>query len=48
LQAGEAIFGGGGYQNGFVDYSDAPVTMKQFNTEAVVPFFTSSKVGLVI
>ena len=42
---GESIFGGGGYQNGFLDYGDAMVTMKQFNTEAVVPFFTSSKVG---
>eukprot|EP01063_Lacrimia_lanifica_P028086 TRINITY_DN4040_c0_g1_i1.p1 TRINITY_DN4040_c0_g1~~TRINITY_DN4040_c0_g1_i1.p1 ORF type:complete len:863 (+),score=249.28 TRINITY_DN4040_c0_g1_i1:49-2637(+) len=35
-------YGGGQYQNGFVDYTNAPVQMAQFNTEAVVPFFLST------
>ena len=39
----ESIYGGGGFQNGFLDYADAAVQLKQFNTEAVVPLFTSSR-----
>ena len=38
----EALFGGGEYQNGYVNYRNAPVKLVQFNTEAVVPFWTST------
>jgi len=36
-------FGGGEFQNGFLDYSNVPIELVQFNTEAVVPFFVSNK-----
>lgn len=35
-------FGGGEFQNGFLDYNNVPVQLVQFNTEAIVPFFVSS------
>eukprot|EP01063_Lacrimia_lanifica_P028087 TRINITY_DN4040_c0_g2_i1.p1 TRINITY_DN4040_c0_g2~~TRINITY_DN4040_c0_g2_i1.p1 ORF type:complete len:872 (+),score=228.44 TRINITY_DN4040_c0_g2_i1:53-2668(+) len=38
----QAWYGGGQFQNGFVDYANAPVAMTQFNTEAVVPYFAST------
>jgi hypothetical protein len=39
----DGIYGGGEYQNGIVNFKNAPIQMVQFNTEAVVPFFTSTK-----
>ena len=39
----EALFGGGQYVNGLLNYASAPLLMTQFNTEAVVPFFMSSR-----
>jgi len=39
----EAMFGGGQYVNGFLNYRSAPILMAQFNTEAVVPFVLSSE-----
>lgn len=38
----EALYGGGSYQNGLINYKGAPLSMIQFNLEAVVPFFLSS------
>jgi alpha-D-xyloside xylohydrolase len=35
--------GGGQYQNGLVNYRGATIQMAQFNTEAVVPFFVSTR-----
>jgi alpha-D-xyloside xylohydrolase len=43
LEPGEALYGGGGFQNGILDYAAAPIKLIQFNTEAIVPFFVSSK-----
>ena len=40
---GEGIYGGGEYQNGIMEYSTTPIDLVQFNTEAVVPFFASTK-----
>ena len=39
----EALYGGGQYANGFMNYRSAPIYMSQFNTEAVVPFILSSQ-----
>ena len=39
----EAIYGGGQYVNGFLNYRSAPISMDQFNTEAAIPFVMSSK-----
>lgn len=39
---GEALYGGGEFQNGLVNYKHAPVQLVQFNTEAIVPYFVSS------
>eukprot|EP01062_Namystynia_karyoxenos_P073424 TRINITY_DN70220_c0_g1_i1.p1 TRINITY_DN70220_c0_g1~~TRINITY_DN70220_c0_g1_i1.p1 ORF type:complete len:916 (+),score=326.48 TRINITY_DN70220_c0_g1_i1:84-2750(+) len=39
---GEALYGGGEYQNGLVNWKSAPLQIVQFNTEAAVPFFVSS------
>lgn len=41
--ADEALYGGGSYQNGLINFKNAPVQMIQFNTEAIVPFFVSSE-----
>jgi len=38
----ESLFGGGEYQNGWMDYMHETLQMIQFNTQAVVPFFVSS------
>jgi alpha-D-xyloside xylohydrolase len=38
----EAIYGGGQFVNGLLNYRSAPMHWKQFNTEAVVPFLISS------
>ena len=38
----EAIYGGGQFQNGLVNWKSIPLTLIQYNTEAIVPFFTSS------
>lgn len=38
----EAFYGGGSHQNGLLNYKSAPLQMIQFNTEAMVPFFTST------
>ena len=43
LSDDEAFYGGGQYVNGHVNYAAAPLLMVQFNTEAVVPFFLSSR-----
>ena len=40
---GESLFGGGEYQNGLVGLRGAPIQLVQFNTEAAVPFFSSTK-----
>ena len=42
-QGDEALYGGGEFQNGFVNYRTAPIQLIQFNTEAIVPFFASSR-----
>jgi len=39
----EALYGGGEFQNGLLDFKNAPIQLVQFNTEAIVPFFVSSK-----
>ena len=39
----EALFGGGEFQNGLLDFRNAPIQLVQFNTEAIVPFFVTSK-----
>lgn len=38
----ESLYGGGEFQNGFLDFNNVPIQLVQFNTEAVVPFFVSS------
>jgi len=43
LSPDEALYGGGQYVNGFLNYASAPLLMTQYNTEAVVPFFMSSR-----
>ena len=40
---GEGLYGGGEYQNGLINYRGVPVELVQFNTEASVPFFSSTK-----
>lgn len=39
----EAIYGGGQYVNGFLNYRSATILMTQFNTEAAIPFVMSSR-----
>ena len=39
----EALYGGGEFQNGLLNFKGAPVQLVQYNTEAIVPFFVSSK-----
>ena len=39
----EAIYGGGEFQNGYLDYKFMPIDWIQFNTEAIIPFLLSSK-----
>lgn len=39
----ESIYGGGEFQNGFLDYTNVPIQLVQFNDEAIVPFFVSTK-----
>ena len=39
----EALYGGGEFQNGITNFKDASIQLVQFNTEAIVPFFLSSK-----
>jgi len=43
LSPDEALYGGGQYVNGELNYASAPLLMTQSNTEAVVPFFVSSR-----
>jgi len=43
VESTEAIYGGGEFQNGLMNYNGAPIELVQFNTEAVVPFFVSTK-----
>ena len=38
-----AIYGGGQYQNGLINYANTPLEMVQFNTEAIVPYFVSTE-----
>lgn len=40
--AEEGLYGGGSFQNGLINYKHAPISLIQFNLEAVVPFFASS------
>mmetsp|Transcript_37179 Transcript_37179/g.81507 ORF Transcript_37179/g.81507 Transcript_37179/m.81507 type:complete len:326 (+) Transcript_37179:74-1051(+) len=42
LSDDEALYGGGQYVNGHINYAAASLLMVQSNTEAVVPFFLSS------
>jgi len=39
----EALYGGGQFQNGLLNFKNAPVQLVQYNTEAIVPFFVSSR-----
>eukprot|EP01060_Flectonema_neradi_P041169 TRINITY_DN9672_c0_g1_i2.p1 TRINITY_DN9672_c0_g1~~TRINITY_DN9672_c0_g1_i2.p1 ORF type:complete len:856 (+),score=192.94 TRINITY_DN9672_c0_g1_i2:108-2675(+) len=39
----EGIYGGGEYQSGFINWAGAPLSLVQYNTEAAVPFFLSTK-----
>lgn len=39
----ESMYGLGQFQNGYIDYNRAPVQLVQFNTEAIVPFVTSTR-----
>ena len=39
----ESLYGGGEFQNGLLNWKDTPVDVVQFNTEAAVPFFVSTK-----
>ena len=39
----DGFYGGGQYQNGLLNYKNAPIRMVQFNTEAAVPFFVSMR-----
>mmetsp|Transcript_70426 Transcript_70426/g.199700 ORF Transcript_70426/g.199700 Transcript_70426/m.199700 type:complete len:884 (-) Transcript_70426:91-2742(-) len=41
--ADEGFYGGGEYQNGIMNFKNAPLQLIQYNTEAVVPFFVSTK-----
>ena len=43
VETSEGIYGGGEFQNGLMNFNGAPVELVQFNTEAVVPFFVSTK-----
>ena len=43
VEKSEGIYGGGEFQNGFMNFNGAPIELVQFNTEAVVPFFVSTK-----
>eukprot|EP00946_MAST-07B_sp_MAST-7B-sp1_P000266 g266.t1 len=38
----EALFGGGEFQNGIINFKNAPIQLVQFNTEAIVPNFVST------
>ena len=38
----EALYGGGEFQNGLINFKNAPIQLVQFNTEAIIPFFLSS------
>jgi len=42
-EADEGLYGGGEFQNGLLNYKYAPISLVQFNTEAIVPFFVSTK-----
>eukprot|EP01060_Flectonema_neradi_P008862 TRINITY_DN16334_c0_g1_i13.p1 TRINITY_DN16334_c0_g1~~TRINITY_DN16334_c0_g1_i13.p1 ORF type:complete len:859 (+),score=191.91 TRINITY_DN16334_c0_g1_i13:48-2624(+) len=42
-EATEGIYGGGQYQDGFINWAGSPLSMVQYNTQAVVPFFMSTK-----
>ncbi|KAJ9469327.1 Alpha-xylosidase [Diplonema papillatum] len=39
----ESLYGGGEFQNGLINWKDTPIDLVQFNTEAAVPFFVSTK-----
>jgi hypothetical protein len=39
----EGLYGGGEFQNGLVGFRGVPIEMVQYNTEAAVPFFSSTK-----
>ena len=39
----EGIYGGGQYQDGFINWAGTSLSMVQFNTQAIVPFFLSTK-----
>eukprot|EP01060_Flectonema_neradi_P027332 TRINITY_DN3692_c1_g1_i2.p1 TRINITY_DN3692_c1_g1~~TRINITY_DN3692_c1_g1_i2.p1 ORF type:complete len:606 (+),score=68.43 TRINITY_DN3692_c1_g1_i2:59-1819(+) len=39
----EGIYGGGSYQNGLVNWAGSSLSMVQFNSQSIVPFFTSTK-----
>jgi alpha-D-xyloside xylohydrolase len=39
----EGLYGGGEFQNGLVEFRGVPIQLVQFNTEAAVPFFSSTK-----
>ena len=43
VETSEGIYGGGEFQNGFMNFNGAPIELVQYNTEAVVPFFVSTK-----
>ena len=38
-----ALYGGGEFQSGILDFTGAPVELVQFNTEAIIPFFVSTQ-----
>ena len=38
----QALYGGGQYQNGLLQYRHFPLDLLQYNTEAAVPFFVST------
>ena len=38
----EALYGGGEFQNGIINFKNAPIQLVQFNTEAIVPQFVST------
>ena len=40
---GESLFGGGQFQDGFLNLRDVPRRMTQVNTQISIPFFVSSK-----
>ena len=39
----EGLYGGGEFQNGLIQFRGVPIELVQFNTEAAVPFFSSTK-----